>query len=137
MSLASTGVCTVLWSYTLSWLASPCGFDSDHIASPSSPLLRTKLWLARTFETPRCRFIPSAIESTTMLFRTVSPDIGPSNQSPTLVWWMYSRSTTEPPPSAPPIPFTWSVSIRSRTSLSIAKSDRCTPALSPSCAYLP
>ena len=39
--------------------------------------------------------------------------------------------------SAPPMPLTWSVSMRSRTSPSIAKFDRCTLRLPPSAAYLP
>ena len=38
---------------------------------------------------------------------------------------------------APPMPLTWSVSMRSRTSPSIAKPDRCTLWLPPSEASLP
>ena len=38
---------------------------------------------------------------------------------------------------APPIPFTWSVSMRSRTSPSIAKPDRCTSRLPPAEASFP
>ena len=47
-----------------------------------------KLFVTRTWETPRRRFSASAIWSTMMLSRTVSLSNGPSNHMPTLVRWM-------------------------------------------------
>ena len=138
MPFASVGVCTVLWSKTLVASASVATVDTlcDHIAMPSSPVFRKKLFCTREFVTPRRKFIPSAITSATIVFRTVRLFSGPSNHSPTLVWWMYRPSIVESL-SAPPTPLTWSVSIRSRTSPSMAKFERWTLLLPPSSTYLP
>src|SRR5512138_1431966 len=84
MPLARVGVCTVLWSKVLLALA----IASDHMARPSSPVLRTKLLDATEFDTPLWKFRASAIWSTMMLLVTVTLFIGPSNHAPTLVWWM-------------------------------------------------
>lgn len=84
MPFASTGVCTVLWSNVL--LAS--AVLSDHMARPSSPELRMKLFDTTESVTPVWKLRPSAIWSTMTLFVIRRFDIGPSNHMPTLVWRM-------------------------------------------------
>jgi len=86
--------------------------------------------------TPVWKLRPSATWSTTIVSLIVVPDIGPSNQSPTLVCWMYRPSIVESL-IAPPTPLTWSVSTRSRTSPRIANPDRCTSCEPPLAASLP
>ena len=81
MPLASVGVCTVLWSNVLPAFA----VVSDHMARPSSPVLRTKLFDTTESVTPVWKFSASAIWSTMMLFVTRTFVIGPSNHRPTLV----------------------------------------------------
>src|SRR5262249_8422778 len=132
MPLASTGVCTVLWSNVLPE-SSP---DSDHMARPSSPVLRMKLFDTTEFVTPVWKLRPSAIWSAMTLSVMRRFVIGRWSQMPTWVWCMYSPSTVELL-SAPPMPLTWSVSMRSRTSPSIANPDRWTLLLPPSETYLP
>src|SRR3954471_2990798 len=132
MPFASVGVCTVLWSKVLLAFA----LCSDHMASASSPVLRKKLFDTDELVTPVWKLRPSAIWSTTVVLVTLVLFIGPSNQSPTLVFGMYSPSMVESD-RAPPTPLTWSVSMRSRTSPMIEKPDRCTLRLPPSWAYLP
>ena len=84
MPLASTGVCTVLWS-NVSFASS---VFSDHMASASSPVLRMKLFDADELVTPVWKLMPSAIWSTMMLLVIFRLVIGPSSQMPTLVCWM-------------------------------------------------
>ena len=61
---------------------------SDHMARPSSPVLRMKLFATSEFVTPLRKFRASASWSTMMLSVTLMLSIGPSNHAPTLVWWM-------------------------------------------------
>ena len=56
--------------------------------APSSPVLRMKLFDTTEFVTPVWKLRPSAIWSTMTLLVTFRLVIGPSNQMPTLVWWM-------------------------------------------------
>src|ERR1700760_3040102 len=127
MLLANIGNSTVLKENVLSWSA----LTSDHIASPSSPRLRRKLLVTVTWLMPSCRLRPSAGGSRIRLVDTVSPADGPSRQRPTLTCWIHRSDTTEPPPSAPPMPLTWSQSLRSVTSPMIAKSYSFTLLLTP------
>src|ERR1035437_1080037 len=140
MQLASTGVWIVLWSKTLPEFWTARGLRGlalrDHMAMPSSPLLRKKELVTRELVTPEQKLSPSAIVSTTIRLATVRLFIGPSSHRPTFVWWMYRPLIVESL-SAPPTPFAWSRSIRLRTSPSIAKPDMYTLALPPSRAYLP
>ena len=99
-------------------------------------MLRTKLFETTESVTPVWKFSASAIWSTMTLSRTTRPSIGPSNHMPTFVWRMYRPSIVESL-IAPPTPLTWSVSMRSRTSPSMAKSERCTFELPPAAASLP
>ena len=95
-----------------------------------------KLLRATESVTPMWKFSASAIWSTMMLSSTTTSDIGPSNHMPTFVCWMCSPSNDESW-KAPPIAFTWSVSMRSRTSPSMAKPRRCTSLLPPAAASFP
>jgi hypothetical protein len=94
------------------------------------------LFDTKDFVTPVWKFRASATWSTMMLSLTRTLVIGPSNHRPTLVWRMCRPRIVESL-IAPPTPFTWSVSMRSRTSPSIAKPDRCTFRLPPTEASLP
>ncbi len=132
MPLARTGVWTVLWSKVLRAFV----VFSAHIARPSSPELRTKVFVTREPVTPVWKLTASAIWSVIIVSETRRFFIGPSNHMPTLVWLM-CRPVIVESLIAPPMALTWSVSMRSRTSPSMAKPDRCTLRLPPSAADLP
>ena len=85
MPLASVGVCTVLWSNVLPAFA----VFSDHIARPSSPVLRTKLFDTTESVTPvwKLSAVGDLVDDDVVRDRAGCV-IGPSNHSPTLVWWM-------------------------------------------------
>ncbi len=81
MPFASVGVCTVLWSNVLFASA----VFSDHIASPSSPVLRMNEFETLEFVTPVWKFTPSAMTSVITVFVMWVLSMGPSNQMPTFV----------------------------------------------------
>ena len=79
-----TGVWMVLRS-NVSWESA---VTSDHMAMPSSPVLRMKLSDAVEFVTPVWKLMPSASWSTITLAEMVRFVIGPSSQMPAFVCWM-------------------------------------------------
>ena len=71
------------------------------MASPSSPVLRTKVLVTVELVTPMWKFTPSAVWSRIRLFLMVNRSIGPSIHAPTLVCCIHTLSMTESL-SAPP-----------------------------------
>lgn len=122
--LASSGTETVLRAKVLPVSA----FAADHMAMPSSPVLRTNRLVTVLRLTPLCRLRPSA---QTFLIRPpsmVSPSDGPSNHMPTLTCSTHTFLMVEPL-SEPPKPLSTVASSRTTVSPNTAKSDRCTPVL--------
>ncbi len=101
-----------------------------HMASASSPVLRTNVFVTVELVTPQWKFTPSAVWSRIRLLRMVKLSIGPSIQAPTLVCCNHRLSTTEFV-IAPPMALTWSSSTRSRMSPMMAKSRSVTLRLGP------
>ena len=80
-------------------LESAAGYDQ--MASPSSPLLRRKLFLTVQLVALPLKFRPSASVDSTMLFSTVQLLFPYWSQNPTLVSWIHSPFTVQPLPSEP------------------------------------
>ena len=97
------------------------GTFSAHIASASSPVLRTNVLVTVELVTPVWKFTPSAVWSRIRLLRMVKLSIGPSIQAPTLVCCIQTLSMTELD-IAPPNALTWSSSTRSWMSPMMARS---------------
>jgi hypothetical protein len=109
---------------------------SAHMASPSSPVLRTKVCSTNEFVTPRWKFRPSAVWSRMRQPTMRRLFIGPSTHTPTLLCCIQTLDTSVSD-SAPPIALTWSPSLRSLTSPMIAKSASVTFRLPPAPASRP
>src|SRR6266498_2062381 len=91
MLLARIGDTIVLNVNELLTLGTFCA----HIASPSSPVLRTNVLVTVELVTPQWKFMPSAVWSRMRLFLMVRLSIGPSIQAPTLVCCIHTLSTSE------------------------------------------
>src|ERR1700722_11404699 len=71
------------------------------MASPSSPLLRRKLFLTVQLLALPLKLRPSASVDSTTLFSTVQLLFPNCSQNPTLVSWIHSPLTVQPLPSEP------------------------------------
>ncbi len=71
------------------------GTSCAHIASASSPVLRTNVFVTVELVTPVWKFTPSAVWSRMRLLRMVKLFIGPSIHAPTLVCCIQTLSMTE------------------------------------------
>src|SRR5688572_14802005 len=115
---ARLGIPTLLDENVLPVLAAPF----DHMASPSSPVLRTLDWVKVVLTTPPAKLTPSAYVSRIRRPVNIAPFVPFCSHTPTLVCSIHRFEIVVPEPYVPPMASCGSLSIRYVFSPKMAKS---------------